>query len=102
MAAHISPESMAFRKYKASLKSGICDVSDIATRLYSEGVISRATEEKATHSARTPGDCCSILLDAVEKNIYSNKKSFDVFMDILSREPVYKEIVWKVRVERGE
>ena len=103
MAANISPESMAFQKYKASLKGGICDVSDIATRLYSAGVISRTTEEEATHNAHTPGDRCSILLNAVEKNIlYCNEKSFDVFMDILSREPVYKEIVWKARVERGE
>lgn len=102
MAEYVSPGSRAFRKYKALMKNCICDISSIATQLYSEGVISKSTEKEVIHGVYKQDDRCSILLDAVEKRISSSKESFDIFMNILSREPVHREIVSKVQAERGE
>ena len=99
-----SPESIAFRKKKSLMKRSIYDPSDLATQLYSAGVITKSIEDEVNDShGLTRKQRCHILLSAVERKIHvSPRSTFKKFARCLSREATYKDLADELFEERSE
>ena len=85
-------ESMVFRKHYSDLQASVQTPSELASILYSKGIISRHVRNKAQLLSLTVDEKNHALFNAVEQAIFSDPQCFHQLMDIFADEPATKPL----------
>ena len=92
---------VAFCQHSGNLLRAIQDPLALAWRLYSTKLISREVRLQACESTLPVQERVSNLLGVLMKTIDNNEAAFDTFLSVLSRDPVMKNMVQKLKDARG-
>ena len=92
---------MAFRQLSGSLLRAIQDPVVLAWDLNSRGLIDSQVRQQACLTTMTVQQRVSGLLDALEGKIASDEAAFDIFLSVLSQDPVMEEVWQKLKATRG-
>ena len=90
-----------FQYYRDTLNDAITsdEILRLANELFSKGIISRGNLDHAQLIGVLPTEKKVHLFDAIEARIRSHPEDFCTVLDILNREPVYRDIaknIWNV------
>ena len=88
-----SGKLLAIQRHYNNLQGGIQSPSELASKLYSRSIITQDVRDRAGQMTTfTTDDRNAILLNAVERAIYSDPRYFWQFMDILNDDPTTKRL----------
>ena len=96
------PSYRAFRTHIDILTMAITDPGHLATQLYAKGLIPRLTYQEANQDSLPPLKRSEKLLSALDCKIASDDGAFDMFLDVLSQDPVMEELRRRLGESRGE
>lgn len=87
-----SPEAKAFKESFSALYEAIQDPGSLAIRLYSKEVISAMVRDETFALSLSYQERTSVLLGAVEQEIWSQPKSFHQFIHALQVDPTLSSV----------
>lgn len=88
----LSAEYRAFQKHYQRLKIGL-DASQVAGEAFSEMLLTAEEKGRVLVGGLTKEEMGERLLEPIGRRILADPRQYDVFVDVLDREPVYKEMV---------
>ena len=96
MATRDPPETSEYRIFRERydiLIQSIKDPLPLATRLFTQGVVTSAVKEHMSVVGLSTLDKSNVLLGAVEKQIQSDPQKFHVFLSVLNEDPSVQLLV---------
>ena len=85
-------EELVFKRHYSDLQSGIQSPSVLASKLYSDNIITQDVRNRGQMTTSTTDERNVVLLNAVEKAISSDPQCFRQFMDRLNEDPTTKRL----------
>ena len=98
----MSTESTVFKEYYSDLQASVQTPSELASILYSKGIISTHVRNKAQLVSLTVDEKNLVLFNAVEQAISSDPQCFRQLMGILADEPATNLLYTKMMNSYGE
>ena len=100
-----TPGYEAFLVHLGSLLTAITDPGGLATDLYSQGLISRLSYQRAHLLSLAPLERSQDLLSALDSKLSSDESAFDKFLTVLGKDAVMEDIctmLWESRGKRNQ
>ena len=94
----------AFLVHLGSLLTAITDPGGLATDLYSQGLISRLSYQRAHLLSLAPLERSQDLVSALDSKLSSDESAFDKFLTVLGKDAVMEDIctmLWESRGKRN-
>ncbi len=92
-----SPAARAFRRHYADLAKAIAEPLPITADLYAAGYITRETRDRVFLQTLTPTEKNLVLLDAIERRIFTDPSSLWTLVATLEGDNVLKPLADRLR-----
>ena len=94
-----TPEYRTFREHYDGLYHAIQDPLSLATRLFSEGIITSAVKEQMSMLSLSRLQKNNVLLSAVEMQIQTNSRTYHVFLLALKKDASMPSLVESMQIK---